>query len=92
MGGFFGDGVGATSLTGRTLADLVLNRDTQRSRALWVNPPREKRLARRLWEPEPIRWLGVKARYGLMQWADYAEKRDNASASGINWILEKLFS
>jgi glycine/D-amino acid oxidase-like deaminating enzyme len=90
-GGFFGDGVGATNLAGRTLADLVLNRDSRRSRTLWVNPPVEKYLARRLWEPEPIRWLGVRARYGLMQWADRAEKSDSALAPGINWMLENLF-
>lgn len=89
-GGFFGDGVGATNLAGRTLADLVLRRDTERSRALWVNPEREKSLVRRLWEPEPVRWLGIKARAAWMGWTDQAEAR-GGSATAMNWVLEKVF-
>ncbi len=90
-GGYFGDGVAATNLAGRTLADLVLGRDTERSRALWVNPEREQSLVRRLWEPEPWRWLAIKARYGVMGWADRAEARDSALARPLNWMLEKVF-
>jgi glycine/D-amino acid oxidase-like deaminating enzyme len=90
-GGFFGDGVGATNLAGRTMADLVLNRDTERSHALWVNPEREKALDARLWEPEPIRWLGVQARSKWMAWTDKAELRDSALARPMNWALENLF-
>ena len=74
-GGYFGDGVGATNLAGRTMADLVLGRDTERSHALWVNPEREKALNARLWEPEPIRWLGVQARSKWMGWTDNAERK-----------------
>jgi len=90
-GGYFGDGVGATNLAGRTLADLVLGRNTERSRALWVNPEREQSLVRRLWEPEPWRWLGIYSRYLWMGWTDWAEARGSALAPVMNWVLEKVF-
>ncbi len=89
-GGFFGDGVGATNLAGRTMADLVLSRDTERSHALWVNPEREKALSARLWEPEPIRWVGVQTRAKLMDWTDNAEKNESALAGPLNWVMDKL--
>ncbi|MBT8064934.1 MAG: FAD-dependent oxidoreductase, partial [Gammaproteobacteria bacterium] len=70
-GGYFGNGVGAAHLAGRTLADLVLDRDTPRTRTPWVNPPES---ARR-WEPEPLRWLGFKATRLQKQLADRLEYR-----------------
>ncbi len=54
-GGYVGDGVGTTNLAGRTLRDLVLERDTELTRLPWVGH-RSRR-----WEPEPLRWLGVNA-------------------------------
>jgi glycine/D-amino acid oxidase-like deaminating enzyme len=54
-GGYVGDGVGTTNLAGRTLRDLVLERDTDLTRLPWVNHHSKK------WEPEPLRWLGVNA-------------------------------
>jgi glycine/D-amino acid oxidase-like deaminating enzyme len=90
-GGYFGDGVGAANLAGRTMADLVLGRDTERSHALWVNPEREKALNARLWEPEPIRWLGVQSRARWMKWTDRAETKGSSYAGAMNWALEKFF-
>ena len=90
-GGYFGDGVGAAQLAGRTLADLVLRRDTDRSRALWVNPERARNLNRLLWETEPWRWMGVKGRYSLMGLADRAEARHSALAGPWNWLLDNVF-
>lgn len=52
-GGYVGDGVAATNLAGRTLADLILSRDTALTHLPWVGH-RSRR-----WEPEPLRWLGV---------------------------------
>jgi glycine/D-amino acid oxidase-like deaminating enzyme len=52
-GGYVGDGVSTTNLAGRTLADLVLGRDTDLTRLPWVGH-RSRR-----WEPEPLRFLGV---------------------------------
>ena len=66
-GGYVGNGVSTSNLAGRTLADLILDRDTQLTRLPWVN-----RRARE-WEPEPLRWLGVHGMYQLYGWADRRE-------------------
>lgn len=59
-GGYGGEGVGATHLGGRTLADLILGRDTLLTQQPWVI--REGGLkALKAWEPEPCRWLGYNA-------------------------------
>ncbi|MGE7814982.1 NAD(P)/FAD-dependent oxidoreductase [Pseudomonas sivasensis] len=59
-GGYGGEGVGATNLGGRTLADLILRRDTPLTYQPWVI--RERGLdALKAWEPEPCRWLGYNA-------------------------------
>ena len=67
--GYTGQGVATANLSGQTLADLILDRDTNVTRLPTVNhKPRP-------WEPEPLRWLG--ARYvqrGLMRADDRAEK------------------
>ena len=68
-GGYVGDGVAATNLAGRTLADLVLRRDTERTHLPWVNH-RSRR-----WEPEPFRWLGVNAGLRVMGSADHVEEK-----------------
>jgi glycine/D-amino acid oxidase-like deaminating enzyme len=68
-GGYVGDGVAASQLAGRTLADLVLGADTARTRLPWVR----RRTAR--WEPEPLRWLGVNGVTALMARADRTEER-----------------
>lgn len=68
-GGYVGDGVAASYLAGRTIADLVLGADTERTRLPWVR----RRTAR--WEPEPLRWLGVNGVTALMARADRTEER-----------------
>jgi glycine/D-amino acid oxidase-like deaminating enzyme len=85
-GGYFGNGVGATHLAGRTLADLVTGRDTDRVHTPWVNPPG----MRRRWEPEPLRWLGIKSARVLMHWADSAEYRGGRGATAISKLLDHL--
>jgi glycine/D-amino acid oxidase-like deaminating enzyme len=50
-GGYGGEGVGASNLAGRTLADLILGHDSVLTRQPWVCA------APRRWEPEPLRWL-----------------------------------
>lgn len=86
-GGFFGNGVGATHLAGKTLADLALGHDTERTQTPWVNPPD----AQRRWEPEPLRWLGIKSRARLMHWADRAEYRDSGLASVFRKTIDTLY-
>lgn len=64
-GGYGGGGVGASNLFGRTLADLILQRDTELTRMPWVINGTPLRRALRKWEPEPIPWLV----YQTVQWA-----------------------
>jgi glycine/D-amino acid oxidase-like deaminating enzyme len=52
-GGYVGDGVAATNLAGRTLADLIVGKQSELTALPWVGH-RSRR-----WEPEPLRWLGV---------------------------------
>jgi glycine/D-amino acid oxidase-like deaminating enzyme len=69
--GYTGQGVATANLSGRTLADLILGRDTAVTRLPTVNHET------RTWEPEPLRWLG--ARYvqrGLMKADDHAEQTE----------------
>ena len=68
-GGYVGDGVSTTNLAGRTLADLVLERDTDLTRLPWVGHRSPA------WEPEPLRWLGINAGLRAMTWADHEEAR-----------------
>lgn len=68
-GGYVGDGVSTTNLAGRTLADLITGADTDLTHLPWVNH-RSK-----LWEPEPLRWLGVNAGLWTMKLADHTEAR-----------------
>ncbi|WP_324831696.1 NAD(P)/FAD-dependent oxidoreductase [Pseudomonas saxonica] len=59
-GGYGGEGIGASHLGGRTLADLILQRDTLEVKQPWVLT--EGGLgALKAWEPEPCRWLGYNA-------------------------------
>jgi glycine/D-amino acid oxidase-like deaminating enzyme len=52
--GYTGTGVGPSNLFGRMLADLITRRDTDITRLPFVNR------AGRQWEPEPLRFLGVR--------------------------------
>jgi glycine/D-amino acid oxidase-like deaminating enzyme len=67
-GGYVGDGVATTNLAGRTLADLVLRRDTAITRLPWVGH-RSRR-----WEPEPLRWLGLNTAVRAVALADAEER------------------
>ena len=66
-GGYTGEGVGASNLAARILADLVLGRDTDLTRLAWVDdvPPK--------WPLEPMRWLGAKTVFALGRLADRKE-------------------
>jgi glycine/D-amino acid oxidase-like deaminating enzyme len=73
-GGYVGDGVAASNLAGRTLADLVRGRQTPLTTLPWVGH-RSRR-----WEPEPLRWLGVNAGLRLAHAADLEEERTGRPA------------
>jgi glycine/D-amino acid oxidase-like deaminating enzyme len=66
-GGYAGDGVTTSHVAGRTLADLILGRSTALTDLPWVG-----RTPRR-WEPEPLRFLGVRGVYAAYRAADRAE-------------------
>lgn len=68
-GGYVGEGVAASNLAGRTLADLILERDTERTRLPWVGHRSPR------WEPEPFRWLGAMAVRKLGESVDGVEER-----------------
>jgi len=68
-GGYVGDGVTTTNLAGRTLADLILDRDTDLVTLPWVGH-RSRR-----WEPEPLRWIGTNVGLRVMTSADRIEAR-----------------
>jgi glycine/D-amino acid oxidase-like deaminating enzyme len=83
-GGYVGDGVSTTNLAGRTLADLITGADTEITHLPWVNHHS------RLWEPEPLRWLGVNAGLWTMKLADHSEARrgrPSRLAAGMEHLL-----
>lgn len=68
-GGYVGDGVAASNLAGRTIADLVLRRHSDLVRLPWVGH------RSRTWEPEPLRWLGINAALWATNASDRMELR-----------------
>jgi hypothetical protein len=56
------------------LADLVLDRHTDLTTLPWVGHDW------RAWEPEPLRWIGIRAMGALMASADRAEARTGRPA------------
>jgi len=79
-GGYVGNGVTTSNLMGRTLAELTLGAETERTALPWVG-----RSARR-WEPEPLRWIGANLVYALYRAAD---RREAASGSERTSVLAK---
>ncbi len=79
-GGYVGDGVAASNLAGRTLADLVLERDSDLVHLPWVGHRSPR------WEPEPLRWLGLNAGLTAMGWADPEEQ-----ATGRSSLIARAF-
>ena len=82
-GGYVGDGVAASNLAGRTVADLVTGRTTPITALPWVGhvPPR--------WEPEPLRVLGVNAVVTATGLAD-TEERLTGSPSRLAAVMGRL--
>jgi glycine/D-amino acid oxidase-like deaminating enzyme len=68
-GGYVGDGVAASNLAGRTLAELITERHGDLSRLPWVGHKSPK------WEPEPLRWIGVRTSLAVFASADRVEQK-----------------
>lgn len=82
-GGYVGDGVGTTNLSGRTLADLITNRETSLTKLPWVNHKSPN------WEVEPLRWIGANAGLQIMSRADQSEDR-TGKPSKLASVVSKL--
>lgn len=68
-GGYVGYGVAAANLAGRTLADLIVGRDSDLIELPWVNHHSPR------WEPEPLRFVGMNLGLFSMASGDRVEKR-----------------
>jgi glycine/D-amino acid oxidase-like deaminating enzyme len=79
LGGYVGEGVAAANLAGRTMADLILNLKTDLVSLPWVG------VHSRRWEPEPLRWVGVRTSRRFMGSADMTETRTGKTA----WLAMK---
>ena len=81
--GYTGNGVATTNLAGRTLADLITGRHTPITELPHVNHRTRK------WEPEPLRYLGVRyMQHAFMKLDDEAE-RTGVAPAGTS-LAEKL--
>lgn len=83
-GGYVGHGVTATNLAGRTLADLVRGDETPFTELPWVGH------TSRQWEPEPLRWLGVRGLYLAYKLADRHEASGRATTSPIAKLADRI--
>jgi glycine/D-amino acid oxidase-like deaminating enzyme len=83
-GGYVGHGVTTTNLAGRTLRDLILGQGSVLTQMPWVG----RKV--RSWEPEPVRWLGVRAMYLAYRAADAAEGRSGSRTSVIARVADKV--
>ena len=73
-GGYTGHGVVTSNVLGRTLADLVLRRDTELVSLPWVGHVSPR------WEPEPLRFLASRAIVRTLGSADRVEDRRDRPA------------
>lgn len=80
-GGYVGLGVSTSNFSGQTLADLVLDKQTERTALPWVNRRPRK------WEVEPFRWLGI---HGMYQLYHMADRQERAKGGRTTSVLAKL--
>jgi glycine/D-amino acid oxidase-like deaminating enzyme len=74
--GYVGHGVATSNLAGRTLAELILERPSPRTELPLVGH------RSRDWEPEPLRWLGVRFAQAALERADRRAARSGTPPSG----------
>ena len=84
LGGYVGEGVAAANLAGRTMADLITGQNTERAGFPWVDH------RSRNWEPEPLRWLGVRGSRSVLGLADEREYRTDKEARTAYRISQLL--
>jgi len=83
-GGYVGHGVTSTNLAGRTLTDLVLQRETDLVTLPWVGRKVRK------WEVEPVRWLAVRSLYLAYHAADRRERVSGSKTSAIATLADLI--
>jgi len=79
-GGYVGEGVAASNLAARTLADLILERDSDFARLPWVGPDFPN------WEPEPLRYIGMTGVRMVGEMLDRAEEQGESP-----WWMNAIF-
>jgi len=79
-----GEGVAASNLAGRTVADLILERNTELVGLPWVGKPFPN------WEPEPFRWAGVKAITSLAESVDASELKNGKRPKLRSRVLDRF--
>jgi glycine/D-amino acid oxidase-like deaminating enzyme len=82
-GGYVGDGVAASNLAGRTLADLITGAETALTKLPWVDHVSPR------WEPEPLRWIGVRSSLAVFASADKKEQKTGKPAKRAD-IMKKI--
>jgi glycine/D-amino acid oxidase-like deaminating enzyme len=83
-GGYSGHGLVASSLGGRTLADLITGAESDLTSLPWVGH------SSRRWEPEPLRFLGARGIAAVAASADRAEDRTGRPARRIELVRRWL--
>ncbi|NBY44636.1 MAG: FAD-dependent oxidoreductase [Acidimicrobiia bacterium] len=84
LGGYVGDGVGASNLAARTLAHLIVNDKHRLTDLPWVNRPSRK------WETEPLRFVGINGLLKISESMDNYEANRNQPDKIRSFILEKF--
>jgi glycine/D-amino acid oxidase-like deaminating enzyme len=79
-GGYSGHGVVSANIAGRTMADLVLNRQSDLVTLPWVGH------RNRRWEPEPARFLASRAIVRILADADEYEQRTGKHAARVRLV------
>lgn len=83
-GGYVGEGVAAANLAGRTMADLITDTESDLVSMPWVG------IRSRKWEPEPLRWLGIRGTRAVMDRADaheYAKETESKAGRIAHQLL-----
>ena len=84
-GGYVGHGVTATNLAGpHPRRSGCSTRQTPLTELPWVGHQSPN------WEPEPLRWLGVRGMYLAYKLADWHEARGRSTTSPIAVVADKI--
>jgi glycine/D-amino acid oxidase-like deaminating enzyme len=83
-GGYVGDGVAASHLAGRTIAEMITGECSEVCSLPWVGHVSPR------WEREPLRWMGMNAASRLVAAADRLENATGRPARHLERVIERL--